>query len=130
MIIKVFKEALQAYVDFEKAMLQMEMVMGNNSEFATKSRNFDKKFKLADFSGMNKKDLLKHVEDDTRVINNLRNKINDLVNENNELQGLQAGYQVLMEKQKRTIDYYKADLADANDAKIGYCVSLDMGLQE
>ena len=57
MIIKVFKEALQAYVDFEKAMLQMEMVMGNNSEFATKSRNFDKKFKLAAFSGPNKEDL-------------------------------------------------------------------------
>lgn len=130
MILKTIKKTFQAYVEFDKALTQMEMIMGNDCEFATKSRNFDKEFKLEDFKGMNKADLLKHIEDDTRVINNLRNKINDLVNEVQELASHCDGFKTLTEIQKRKLDYYKADLADANDAKIGYCVSLDMGLQE
>jgi len=129
-VIKIFKEAFKAYVDFEKALLQLEMVMGNNCEFATKSRNFDKKFKLEDFKGMNKADLLKHIEDDTRVVNNLRNKINDLVNENQELASTFDGFKTLTEIQKRKLDYYKSELADSKEAYFGLCVNLDMGLQK
>lgn len=123
MVIKLTKEVIKTYADFEKAVLQMGMIMGNKKVFSSK---VDKE-SLSKFS---KEDLIKRIGSDSLTIEEAKTNCKALSDIVHQLNGQIEGWKVLCEKQKRTIEYYKADLTESHEVRISLAVGMDMGLQE